>query len=258
MRRASTIGLALTGLLGGCGSSATPTGLGPTDANATPADTSAPDSVTETLGKEAPTGGPDLPATSSLFHLIDDMDHTDPKLPKLPAGSSSFFWYRGSGLGNWFVSSPDGQSGDATIGDILPPRGDSKKACHISGSNLNRGVDLWAQLDHPRNWAIDLSAYAGIAFWAHLDSPSGRFIVAFNAQKPDSFVDVGVNKPTLPWAARKVAGAEWERFVLLFDDFGSALAPSSVVSIDFIVGVGGEQFDLWIDDLVLLCRGVCR
>jgi hypothetical protein len=28
-------------------------------------------------------------------------------------------------------------------------------------------------------------------------------------------------------------------------------------SIHFIAGTGGVRFDLWIDDLALICRGIC-
>jgi len=59
---------------------------------------------------------------------------------------------------------------------------------------------------------------------------------------------------------------QWQRFVLLFDDFhqgvlsgsssGRALDIAAVTNIDFVVGLGGEFFDLLIHDLTLLCRGV--
>jgi len=197
-----------------------------------------------------------VPPTVSLFHLIDDMDHADPSLPQVPPGSSSFFWHGGTSfLGNWFVSSPD-RLRDAGFADILPPRGNSKKACHVNGSALDNGVDLWAQLNHPENRPVDLSAYAGIAFWARLDSPSGRFSVAFNAHKPDPSFGA-VNSSPGPSLVRRLGGPDWERLILLFDDFGPTLDSSAVASIDFIVGGAGEPFDLWIDDLMLLCRGIC-
>jgi hypothetical protein len=54
---------------------------------------------------------------------------------------------------------------------------------------------------------------------------------------------------------------------LLFDDFhdgvlsgassGQPLALTAITSFDFVVGLGAESFDLWIDDLALLCRGAC-
>lgn len=197
------------------------------------------------------------------------MDHADDSLPTLPPGSSSFFWHSRTsmGLGNWFVTSAERSLGDATVEDVLPPRGESKKACHITGSKVAGGVDLWAQLDHPSSRRVDLKAYAGIAFWARLNSPSGRLIVAINDDRPGTFFQAEASKT--PWPAQRLAvpDPEWHRFVLLFEDFRSPtvdanganrpLDPSGVVSIDFVAGIGGESFDLWIDDLALLCRGPC-
>jgi len=54
---------------------------------------------------------------------------------------------------------------------------------------------------------------------------------------------------------------------LLFDDFrqgvvsgnssGRTLDASAITDIHFVAGLGGESFDLWIDDLAMLCRGLC-
>jgi len=246
MRRALLIGLSLTALFGGCTSS--PTSAIPESKMDGGMETSAGDRASI-----------EVPTTSSLFHLIDDMDHADENFPAVPPDSSSFFWRGGtSSLGNWFVSSPDGIGGDARIDEIVPPRGDSKKACHVVGSKHDTGVDLWAQLNHPSSRPVDLSAFAGIAFWARLGSPSGKLVVAINDHNPGTFFSAEASQTPWPWLARRLADSEWERIVLLFDDFGRALDTSAVVSIDFVVGSGGESFDLWIDDLTLLCRGACQ
>jgi len=39
---------------------------------------------------------------------------------------------------------------------------------------------------------------------------------------------------------------------------GGVTAADAVSTIDLVVGLNRETFDLWIDDLALLCRGVCR
>jgi len=208
----------------------------------------------------ADSAGTDVPPASSYFLMIDDMDHADGRFPAVPPGSSSFFWPGPAGisgvhLGNWFLSSPAGLSHDAGIDDIVPPRGESKKACHVSGSNLDVGTDLWAQLDHPQNRPVELGAYAGIAFWARLNSPSSKLVVAIDDRFGGGFFRGEASQSPLP-ARTLTVSDQWERFELLFTDFG--LATSAVVSIDFVVGRAGESFDLWIDDLALLCRGVCR
>ena len=70
------------------------------------------------------------------------------------------------------------------------------------------------------------------------------------------------------FAQRIAVSDQWERFILLFDDFrqgviggntsGLPLAANAISTIDFVVGLDGESFDLWIDALALLCRGVCQ
>ena len=201
-------------------------------------------------------GTDDVQPPASLFQMIDDMDHTNNAFPDPPSPTSAFFWGSSTSvhIGNWFVSSLGGIDGDAHIDAIIPSRGESKKACHMSGSMLERGADLWAQLDHPIGRPVDLGAYAGIAFWARLNSPSSKLVIAIDDRIGGGFFTAQASRAPLP--AQTIAVADqWEHVVLLFDDFG--LDPSGVVSIDFVVGDGGESFDLWIDDLALLCRGFC-
>jgi len=109
-------------------------------------------------------------------------------------------------------------------------------------------VDLWAQLNHPQGNGVDLSAYAGVSFWARLDSPSGELIVAFGANGQFSMVAL------VPEKAVSVSG-DWAQFLVRFDDV--KLDRTSVSSIDFVVGGSGEPLGLWVDDLGLLCQGSC-
>jgi hypothetical protein len=182
---------------------------------------------------------------------IDDVDHSgggfDTGLP--PNSGSGFVW--AEGLGNWFVTSPppDQIQGDAQAADIVPPRGDSTKAYRVQGSGHDQGVDLFAQLHHPQGDPADLSAYAGIAFWTRLDGSSGQLVVAltpsgryFGAVDPVPSVELSVSN-------------EWQNFELPFEAFGTD--GHAVASIDFVVGQGGDAFDLWVDDLALLCRDAC-
>ena len=72
-----------------------------------------------------------------------------------------------------------------------------------------------------------------------------------------------------PYFAQSIAVSDqWEQFVLMFDDFRQgvvsgitsrlSLSANAISTIDFVVGLNGESFDLWIDDLSLLCRGICQ
>ncbi len=211
------------------------------------------------------------PDPASLFLTIDNMEiRTD--LPAFPPGSAGFWWPLGDGgLGNWFFDSAGdgvspGPSGDALADNILPPRGDSMRARHLRGSGSSGGIDLYAQLKHPTNHPVDLSPYLGISFWAKLSGPSRQLIVAF---RDGSSANILTAQATDSHFSQALSVSEqWERFILLFDDFhqgvisgtGSAVpfSADSVSDIDFVVGLSGEPFDLWIDDLALLCRGVCR
>ena len=211
----------------------------------------------------------EVPAAPSLFEMIDDMDHVAHPLA-LPPDSSAFAWH--GGIGYWFVSGQISPIAHAKIESIVPPRGSSRKAIHVSGSNLAKGIALWAQLDHPQFRAADLSAYVGVAFWARLDSTSRRLTTSLE-NAPASPLDDNRRQSTR--LVRTLSDSGWERVVLLFEDFApggvagdagasdagdaGAGAPrtSSVFSIAFLVGAGGEAFDLWIDDLSLICRGTC-
>ena len=209
-----------------------------------------------------------LPATASLFLTIDDMEGKN-DLPH-PAGAA-FFWALGP-IGNWFFASAgddrdSSPHGDAFTDNIVPPRGASVSARHVQGSGRVNGTDLYVQLKHPSNGIVDLSPYLGISFWARLTSPTGRLVIALGDNRVFSSILTAESSNYPRFAQTVSASTNWQRFILLFDDFrqGSISGNGStqpftaggVSTIDFVVGINGESFDLWIDDLSLLCRGVC-
>jgi hypothetical protein len=159
----------------------------------------------------------------------------------VPEGSSSFFW-RG-GLGNWFVTTPDGVTTDAAIEEI-----EGGKACHFSSTGEGVGVDLWAQLSHPRGDVVDLSRYAGLAFTVRLIGTDGTLTVAFGAEGR-YFTEPTSVEVTL------AASDEWQTFELDFAEVG--LESRFTSSIDFVVAEAEAPFDLWIDDLIFICDGPC-
>jgi len=191
------------------------------------------------------------PATE-MSTSFGDYDHIpDGLMP--PAGGSAFIWGLPADvhIGNWFVVSPSGVVHDARIDAIEPPRGDSEKACHASGSEFADGVDLYAQLNHPSNQPADLGRYAGLAFWARLTASGAKLVVVLN-DGTGSLLSEGSfsGLPSDSFAATE----QWQRFELPFTD---PARTSAVVSLDFVVTGGGEALDLWIDDIELLCRGAC-
>lgn len=179
--------------------------------------------------------------------VIDDVDHNDTELG-LPVGSAAFWWL--GGLGNWFVTAPapDPYTRDATAAEIVPPRGDSTKAYRVQDEGRDRGVDLWAQLNHPGGRPMDLSAFAGITFWARLD---GSEQLKFALNPGVSYFDAPSEVPTHALAV----STEWRQFSLRFSELGVDV--HAVASFDFIVGEGGDKFDLWVDDVGMFCDAEC-
>ncbi len=180
--------------------------------------------------------------------VLDDVDHTGSEYPPLPPGSSGFFW-RG-GLGNWFVTSADGGNQDAPIEETVTSEARTGKAYHVSGDGQGLGVDLWAQLNHPSGRPVDLSGYSGIKLKARLTGRTGALIVAFGAN--GQFFGGGANSPQVAFDA----ATAWQTLTVRFDEVVN-LDSSAISSIDVVVASGDAPFDLWVDDLALLCDGQC-
>jgi hypothetical protein len=216
----------------------------------------APDASTRVVD-----GGADRTATADVstaprFVMIDDME--DRRMDGLPTAPtlSAFFWQSPGTVrvGNWFVSSSDGSTNDVGRPLIDPPRGDSHGAREIHGGDTAKAANLWAQLDHPQGRAIDLSAYAGLVFWARLTGSGGILDVALDRLSGGGGVYFKSDFTSLPtWEL--FVPERWQQFTLSFDDL--ATPATGVVSIDFVVSGTAGPFDLWIDDVALLCRDTC-
>lgn len=209
-------------------------------------------------GSAATSGGPAAEAPQPVD--LGDGDHAGDGRPVVPTDSTGgFFWHgcddTGWRIGNWFVTSD--RQRDAFPREIDPPRDGSSQARGAQGADFAAGVVLWVQLDHPSNRPVTLSGCSGMSFWARLEGSSGRVVVALNdGSHPSGSLD---DRSTLPSRTLAVS-PDWQQFVLPFDSFPitnlTADGPS-LASIEFFVGEGGEHFDLWIDDLALVCAGGC-
>lgn len=192
-------------------------------------------------------------STAARIYLGDDDRHGDAPLVPLPV-TASFYWGTGSNgtyggwhLGNWFVTAD--RLLDAPSRQLDPPRDGGVWARGVSGRGRPEGVVLWVQLDHPYNRAVDVRGCSTVHFWARLDSSSGQLTVGLNdGARPSGTFD---GRPLL--VSRELSvGGEWKEFTLPFESF--PFGGSTLTSIEFLVGQGGEPFDLWIDDLALVCR----
>jgi hypothetical protein len=193
----------------------------------------------------AGTGGQGGAPSASGSEVIDDTGDSSPD----PAEPAAFYWW--NGIGNWFVDGPPAEKiqHDATTSEIVPPRGDSREAFRVQGDGEAQGLDLYAQLHHPDGSAVDLSAYAGIGFSARLYGASDRLVVALTPGAP--YFRASGDVPSVVLSVSQ----DWQDFTLPFDAFGTD--GRAVANIDFVAGAGGGEFDLWVDDLALLCRGEC-
>jgi hypothetical protein len=221
-------------------------GTAPDDAGTAPDDAATAPDDAATAPDDAGTA-PDDAGPATTLETIDDMDPSDDPDGTLTSG---FLWAQG--FGNWFVNPPlEGRIADAPVDAIEPPRGTSTQACHVKGTGYAGGVDLWAQLHHPNGTPADLSTYAGFAFWARLGSPSRVLRVGLNQASVFQQVPDASAGDTQVFSV----GPAWELFVVQFADISAD--PTAVISIDFIVGEDGDDFDLWVDDLALVCNGPC-
>lgn len=231
------------------------TGTGGTDVGV-----SGSDGVSGSTGGSVTTGGSAAGGTTQVPQPVDlgDGDHADDGRPVVPIDTTGGFFWRGCGsaswrIGNWWVTSD--RQRDALPREIDPPRNTSTTARGAGGADLPAGAVLWVELDHPRTRSVNLSGCSAVSFWARLESPSGQVVLALNEGSRGSGLLDG--RSVLPSKTLDV-GPDWQEFVLPFESFpGLALDDLSLASIEFFVGDGGEKFDLWIDDLALVCPGGC-
>jgi hypothetical protein len=195
-------------------------------------------------------------AGGSRAPVLNDFDNehsSEPGRP-VPPTPAAFIWGTGNGhhIGNWFLTTDTLR--DAEPVAIVPPRGDSTHARRAKGSGFASGAVLWAQLEHPLGRAVDLRPASGITFWSRLEGADSTLTVSLN----DGARGAGSleGRAALPSVVVAV-DQEWRQLTVPFGDFEQADI-AQVCSVEFFVGNGGGSFDLWIDDLSLLCPEPCR
>ena len=217
--------------------------------------------VAGSTGGSTDTGGSATGGATEMPPIdLGDGDHAGDGRPVVPGDSTGGFFWGGCGdggwrIGNWFVTSD--RQRDAFPREIDPPRDTSTSARGATGADFPAGVVLWVQLDHPLNRPVNLTGCSAMSFWARLDSPSGRVVVALNdGSRASGLLD---GRSSLPSTTIAI-GPDWQEFTLPFESFPIEVSSPDglqVASIEFFVGDGGESFDLWVDDLALVCSGAC-
>jgi hypothetical protein len=195
----------------------------------------APSGSGSSTGGSGAAGGAPGPTTVPIGEAPGD------DYPAVPENSAAFFWRYG--LGNWFVTTSDGQLHDADLDEVAGTK--IWKGAGKPGTT----VDLWAQLNHPVGTAIDLSAYSGITFDARLTGTSSSVSIAFNANG-----DYGMAALVSPDQQKQVS-SDWRSYEVPFSKSGGE--PAVISSIDFIVGDSTEPLELAIRNLSLTCNGPC-
>jgi hypothetical protein len=162
--------------------------------------------------------------------LLDDMEPDESE-------DREYFSWAGGAVGHWW--SP-GSSEHDVVEDIVPPREGSTGGCRIAGSG---GGTLAAILLFPWYYPVSLGEFRGLVFHARLQSTSGRLVVALSGEGQSRSPAFSVSP-------------DWERFELSFDEL-SPTWDGDAATIDFIADQAGPSFELWIDDVSLVCRGAC-
>ena len=204
------------------------------------------------------------PVHKGLFQIIDDMEDGD-------QGATERSFVSPVGLGSWFFSGPPSSSSPglpvAAVAALDQPRGSSHRAWHVPVPAGGGRASLFLDLHGPKFPAVpfgDLSAYAGIAFWSRGSLPSTQLVVALeDSSSSRTDLHQALKGASPPWFAQEVkVGNEWQRHILLFDDLvaldtsKSKLDTTAFWAVNFIAS-SGTATDYWIDDLALICKGLC-
>lgn len=227
-----------------------------------------PDASADTIPPEAP------PTNVKPTYVIDDMEREDGASHFISPARVLGLWGAGA---NYAIGRTPLPGAEPIVRPVSVARGASLRAATMRGGPLEDGADLFIEL-HPlppsqANFNfVDFSAYTGIAFWARSATPEQNLVVAAkDDQIPvdnEEFWKAEFDDQH-PWfAIVQTLSDRWQRYEIRFSQlrqgvtFGGprttrSLHAGALNSIHFIIGVGSQPFELWIDDLVLTCDSGC-
>lgn len=142
----------------------------------------------------------------------------------------------------------------AAVEPLIPPRGSSRKAAHLSGESSDDAV-LEARY---RGLLPKASGYSAVSFWARSEQ----------GDSPLRVQHASAASSELPWPVATVTVTRaWQKFEVSFRDLLASAPKTRPIEA---AGVDGETsirfssagegpFDLWLDDVAYICgSGECR
>jgi len=239
-------------LAGGCATKTQPAPSTPSTP-ATPA-TPPPATTPTTEAKLAACNGKLVPAEDGS---VEDFEDGDSQIKQL-AGRNGYWWTAHDELGSTFTL-PQGQ--------LAPSDGgaESTKAVHVTGKTAAGGSNAWG-VEFGTNWVnakgglYDASKYAGLSFKAKATGATKSVRVSLG--DVNTHADAGVCKTcwnhfrkdfqlTEDWQTHTLSFAELKQRPGWGDPSPPALTADKLVALSFALE-GGKDFDVWVDDIVLL------
>jgi hypothetical protein len=252
------------GAAGGAGSTGQPSAIEPLPETGPPADArdAPPARAPEAAPRDA---GPWL-------DMIDDLEHTGKAIPTV-----------GSRTGHWVIVGTRTTGGKhnpepITTSPTTPPRAGSTLAMHYFGTGEDQaGIGVGFNDFLPTPTPVNASGDTGVTFWARAGDTNDPLV--------SWYLLLGDRTTTPAGGLCGVGGAgacfddfgyaldltsDWKKYTVPFADLvpgqlgfgahGPALDATTLFSVAFkTAGTPADTFDIWIDDLALLCRSSdCR
>jgi hypothetical protein len=191
--------------------------------------------------------------------LIDDFEDGNNQLA-LSGGRDGYWYSAHDPKGSTLAPDPFAPSDGGADGSAM--------ALHASGHTVTGSeTDAWgAQFGihflSGQGALYDASKYVGIAFKARVDEKSTR-TVRFKIGDVNTHPDAGQCKTCWNHFGKDMTFTpKWKEYVVLFseakqeegwgDPRPPSLTPTKLLSMDWTVKGGGQNFDLWIDDVTFV------
>jgi hypothetical protein len=210
--------------------------------------------------QQPPSGGPAGTSSEPLLSLIDDFED----------GDITILLVEGRG-GDWYKYSDGSGTNEHALLTIPHERQDGGYAGRFVGTNFSTwGAGLGVPMVPVETDYYDARGYIGIEFWARARLGTTTDL-RINFPNRDTRTVGGICNPDESAADRcedhygqdLTISFAWERYSVYFGTlrqvgFGATLPAFDLEhfhDIQFLAGVDGGEFDVWIDDLAFIVEG---